>query len=159
MLFVLSFFFNNIIYITFVSIIIMAALIIFTSFNNNKNNNKIQKKQIGKIVTIEPLSNNVSSVIPVEKLIKDHMILEDISNSYNLCDQYINKPNDLEQHCKKLKSRECNAVNCCVLRNGTECVSGNDNGPIYHGTIDKPIHTEYYHHKNTCYPGKNECPE
>ena len=127
-----SFFFSNIISITFVTLFIFAALIIFTSFNPSTiPNSPPSKKQIGKVVTIE---------------------------TFGSCNQYKSTPDKLDKECKTLDKNSCNAVSCCVFLNGKECIAGDKHGPTYLGTEDNPTPIEYYYHKNTCYPGSGICP-
>ena len=48
---------------------------------------------------------------------------------------------------------------CCVLRNGTDCVPGDQHGPTFLTELGKEIKTLFFHHQGKCIPGRGSCPE
>ena len=99
--------------------------------NSNKN--------IGKVVTIEAMS--------------------DSSFAAAFCNEYKHNHTALEKNCNKMHHKECKRSTCCILLNGKKCVAGNAKGPIFFGHGDKPNINNYWHYKNTCYPGTGKCPQ
>jgi len=164
MLAIISFFFNNIISITVLTIIIFAALAISSYVNKSDTIAEVSSnKKISKIVTIESFTNDDDDNDDDDDDDDDNdndddTELPDKPFNHAFCEHYKSEPHKIEEHCNNLKSRECNATNCCIFVNDAKCVAGDKRGPTYHGTKDKPIHTEYYQYKNTCYSGEGSCP-
>ena len=160
-MFIITFFFNNLLAITILVISIFALLVIFSIFNHTDT--PTPTKSIEKVITIETFTPadgyNGLDVLPTEKY--DTNIGDNILNKpyeQTFYEQHQKNPHKLEQQCNKLNKDQCLVTSYCILRNGDDCVAGNKRGPTYHGTIDKPIHTEYYYHKNSCYNGNGTCP-
>lgn len=135
----IRFFKSNFLSIIILSLLILFLLVIFSIFNNkfSEINGSSSKKDIDKVVTIETMDSFDGA----------------------FCKKYKHKHEELEEQCNKLHKKECTSIGCCVLRNGTDCVAGSKQGPIYHGTEDNPINIDFYHFKNRCYKGKGECPD
>ena len=141
-----SFLKDNITSIIILTIVIFTLLVISAIYNPQVNDKDMDKnKSIGKIVTIEAL-------VPFEQGPTS------LPFASAFCDKYKHDPNELQKKCNKMSKKECTVPSCCVLLNGAECVAGDIHGPTFHGTTDNPIKTEYWYYKNTCYPGKGECP-
>lgn len=167
-MFILRFFFNNLLAITSLVISIFALLVIYSMLNHTDTTIPTKNiENIEKIITVEmftPVDGyNSKDILPSEKL--DHDIGDNISDNIQskpsdqtFYEQHHKTPQKLELQCNKLNKDQCVIPSHCVLRNGTDCVAGDKRGPTYHGTIDKPIHTEYYYSKNTCYNGSGSCP-
>jgi hypothetical protein len=66
----------------------------------------------------------------------------------DICDLYSRDMVKLNAKCQKLSAENCKIPSCCVLLNGTNCVAGNFNGPIF--TKDDSDYT-YYYNKEVCY--------
>lgn len=57
----------------------------------------------------------------------------------------------IDEKCKALSKENCNLPSCCILLNGTKCVSGDANGPTYLTDQGNAIDYYYYLHRNQCY--------
>lgn len=57
----------------------------------------------------------------------------------------------IDAKCKALSNDNCSIPSCCILLNGTKCVSGNVNGPTYLTDQGNQIDFYYYLYRNTCY--------
>jgi hypothetical protein len=82
---------------------------------------------------------------------------KDLSYSYesSFCRVGDNDLDDINKRCKKLNSKKCKTVDCCVLLNGAKCVAGNKQGPSFED--DKSTAgDDYYYFKNKCY---GKCPK
>ena len=142
-------------------IFILILLLMFCSFNkfdispsNNQCNTQFNyinfKNRLGlNIEGFELSSKNENTSLPISVN----------SRTSAFCDEHKSNPSVLEEHCSQLSPEACHIPSCCVLRDATHCVAGNHLGPIYHGTDDNPIHTEFYHHRGKCKNGRDECPE
>ena len=71
--------------------------------------------------------------------------------SDGFCKSYTDKFS-LNNQCSTLTAENCNQTSCCVLLNGSKCVSGDAKGPTFQ--VDergKDIDYSYYSYKNECY--------
>lgn len=159
-MFIITFFFNNLLAITILVISIFALLVIFSIYNHTDK--PVSSKRIEKIITVETFTPvdgyNSFDILPAEKYDENINNIQNKLPEQTFYEQYQKTPHKLEQQCNKLNKNECAIPSYCVLRNGIDCVAGDKRGPTYHGTVDKPIHTEYYYHRNTCYNGIGTCP-
>jgi len=77
--------------------------------------------------------------------------LAPLANSESLCSQYSSQPMVLNEKCNSLTETNCNVTSCCVWLNGTSCVAGDSNGPIFRTTKGKPIDIKKYSFENKLY--------
>jgi hypothetical protein len=85
----------------------------------------------------------------------DEEILRITSSERAFCDKYKQQPHLLEEKCKDFPINICKNMNCCVLLNDRNCVSGNSNGPIYTTNDDgSRINVNNYYYENKCYGDK-----
>lgn len=73
------------------------------------------------------------------------------------CQYNKNFPNKIEEKCKELPPDVCSSTDCCVLLNGTNCVSGNEYGATNKTNYSDFImgDVEYWYYKGKCY---GNCP-
>jgi len=57
----------------------------------------------------------------------------------------------IDEKCKALSKENCNLPSCCILLNGTKCVSGDATGPTYLTDQGNAIDYYYYLYRNKCY--------
>ena len=75
-----------------------------------------------------------------------------VNNASSFCRKTNDSIDDLEQRCKKLDGYSCNQVDCCVLLNGTKCVSGGSSGPNFgwtkpNGQQRSKTKSDFYYYK------------
>jgi hypothetical protein len=58
---------------------------------------------------------------------------------------------NLDKKCQELSAENCNLTDCCVLLNGTKCVAGNYNGPLFLTENGVKVDQKYYYYKDICY--------
>ena len=138
------FFMDNIIAIIILTLILYILIVLFSLYNEDLN--KIlpepSDEKIGKIVTVEGFditNTDTTNDLPNK------------SPETSFCELYSMVPGNLELKCNNFNERSCNIPSCCVWRNGNKCVAGDKLGPTFHGTVESPISTKFYHHKNVCY--------
>ena len=69
----------------------------------------------------------------------------------NFCKTYANDNDTINSKCSKLSNNSCKYPKCCVLLNGTKCVAGNANGPLFLTDNGLKVDYDYYLYKNKCY--------
>lgn len=76
----------------------------------------------------------------------------------SFCTSTPNDKSELERKCGKLTKSNCKTMDCCVLLNGTKCVTGDEHGPTFASDhkSDKPG-DDYWYYKRDCYG--NTCPK
>lgn len=79
-----------------------------------------------------------------------------VGNYSSFCLKTSNNLDDLEKRCGKLEPHSCKRVDCCVLLNGTKCVSGGRSGPNFgwkhpNGDSRPQRMNDYYYYKNKVY--------
>jgi hypothetical protein len=73
------------------------------------------------------------------------------------CTSTPNDKSELERKCKKLTDKNCENISCCVLLNGTKCVTGDQHGPTFESDHRSTTPgDDYWYYKKSCYGGK--CP-
>jgi hypothetical protein len=116
----------------------------------NENNERIDWKNVyvnqnSKMFTV--IQNPTTSIAKLfgRKGILDSDFKEDI------CTKYAGDYDTIDKKCNKLSSKNCKIPDCCVLLNGTKCVAGNIDGPIFLTENGKDIDQLYYLHKDQCF--------
>lgn len=167
---------ENIFNILFVTIFMFGSVYLINRYNLDMDFNK--NGTLNRTVTIEGLENNenvvdendvdavkkMNEIDPEEenkKKMKEIDNLSDLStdSSTSFCDKYKSNPMELDNKCRGLTEKSCNATDCCVFINGETCVSGDATGNTFHTepNSDKDINVKYYYHKGKCYG--DECPK
>jgi hypothetical protein len=70
--------------------------------------------------------------------------------SDGFCQSYTD-PVELNNACSSLSTENCNQTDCCIVLNGSKCVAGNAEGPMYQTENGNDIDYAYYSYKNQCY--------
>ena len=73
----------------------------------------------------------------------------------DFCNKYNNKPETINEMCKKMSITNCKIPSCCVLLDGKKCVAGNTNGPLFLTDDGKDVDYIFYTNKNKCYGNCN----
>ena len=101
-------------------------------------------------------NKNTLKVIP--KPITDEIVSLSSSNNFlespfreDVCEKYIGDYDTIQKKCEQLSVESCKIPACCVLLNGSKCVAGNINGPIFLTEDGKNIDYKYFYNKNECY--------
>jgi hypothetical protein len=71
--------------------------------------------------------------------------LEEITGK-SLCSIYSSNPSELNDKCGSLTEKNCNLTSCCVWLNGSQCVAGGANGPIFRTNKGKDIPVDKYYY-------------
>jgi hypothetical protein len=69
----------------------------------------------------------------------------------DICKTYAGNAEMIQEKCKKLSPENCKIPSCCVLIKGSQCVAGNQFGPIFASENGVDIDFSYFYHKNKCY--------
>ena len=86
---------------------------------------------------------------------RDSILMPNLNN--NFCNVNSNNLVELNTNCNGLPEATCKNTPCSVLVNGTQCMAGNNGGPLMNTDSEgNPIEIDYYYYMNQCY-GKN-CP-
>jgi hypothetical protein len=116
----------------------------------NENNNKIDWRHV-----YVNDSSKVFAVIPNPSTSIDdlygHKGLLNSDFKEDICTKYIGDLKTINKKCKQLSATNCKIPDCCVLLNGTKCVSGNINGPTFLTENGKSVDQLYFYHKDKCY--------
>jgi hypothetical protein len=98
----------------------------------------------------EPSKESVHAAKPAEDM--------NVNSKGSFCTSTANDKSELERKCGKLTKSNCKDIKCCVLLNGTKCVTGDAHGPTFESDhkSDKPG-DDYWYYKKDCY-GKS-CPK
>ena len=69
------------------------------------------------------------------------------------CTQYKNQPDKMEEACKNIDINKCASNSCCVLLGGSNCVSGNESGPINKTNYGDIFirNKDFYYYQGKCY--------
>ena len=103
------------------------------------------------------LDNTRKNIITVTPMPRKPDILVDtcstkglIHSSFkkDMCNAYAGNYAMLNAKCQELSIENCKIPSCCVLLNGTSCVAGNKNGPIF---TNSDTDFKYYYNKHKCY--------
>ena len=140
------FIFNNFFSIMFLTILLFGTLIIF-SFLNDKFKN------------IPPYSEDTTDT---DNKILKQINVETFTNEMSgksFCSTFQSFPTQLREKCNDLGKNGCHIPPCCVLRNGTDCVPGDQHGPTFLTELGKEIKTLFFNHQGKCIPGRGSCPE
>jgi hypothetical protein len=73
------------------------------------------------------------------------------------CTSYKNNPNKLEEMCRSTDKNKCGSTSCCVLLGGSNCVSGNENGPYVKANYSDIFirNKDFYYFQGKCYGNCN----
>ena len=101
-------------------------------------------------------NNNILNVIPKDptpEIISFSRPSNFLESAFreDVCEKYRNDYNTLEEKCNNLSPENCKVPSCCVLLNGSKCVAGDMNGPIFLTEEGITIDYQYYYNKNKCY--------
>jgi hypothetical protein len=126
---------------------------ITTDIMNNNNYDKIPWDDI----RVDALKKNRITLAP--RIKKPYILIDACSTNStvnsdfkeDVCELYAGNYEVINAKCEKLSGENCKIPSCCVLLNGTKCVAGNQNGPIY-----KDMDYKYYVNKNNCYGNCNQ---
>ena len=136
---------NNVTAIIILSLIIFTLLVIFASLNDNFKDvapyDSTPPKQKGKVVTVEAFENTTKGA------------LHNLSLPQAFCQQHQSRPHELEAQCNLLSPKACEIPSCCVLRNGKDCVAGDQRGPTFLGE-----RTNFFIIEGHCKNGRGVCP-
>jgi hypothetical protein len=116
----------------------------------NENNNKIDWRNVfvnndSKIFAVIPNPSTSIDELYGRKGFLNSEFKEDI------CTKYIGNMNAIDQKCRQLSATNCKIPDCCVLLNGTKCVSGDIHGPTFLTENGKKVDQLYFYHKDKCY--------
>jgi len=68
------------------------------------------------------------------------------------CENHRGSSNTLDDDCRKLTQRNCNATSCCVFTSENKCVAGGQGGPTFNSDAKgKTKNLDYYYYQNKCY--------
>ena len=69
------------------------------------------------------------------------------------CRSYKNNPDKLEEMCRSTNKNKCGSTSCCVLLGGSNCVSGNENGPYMKANYSDVFirNKDFYYFQGKCY--------
>jgi len=69
------------------------------------------------------------------------------------CTSYKNNPDKLEEICRSTDKNKCGSTSCCVLLGGSNCVSGNENGPTMKANYSDVFirNKDFYYFQGKCY--------
>jgi len=69
------------------------------------------------------------------------------------CTFYKDNPDKLEEVCKSTDKNKCGSTSCCVLLGGSNCVSGNENGPTMKANYSDVFirNKDFYYFQGKCY--------
>jgi len=69
------------------------------------------------------------------------------------CQHYKNNPDKLEEICRSTDKNKCGSTSCCVLLGGSNCVSGNKNGPYVKSNYSDVFirNKDFYYFEGKCY--------
>lgn len=112
-----------------------------------------------KSVYIDSKNNNNKNTLKViPKPMTDEIVSLSSSNNFlespfreDVCEKYIGDYDKIQKKCEQLSVETCKIPECCVLLNGTKCVAGDVNGPIFLTEDGKNIDYKYFYNKNQCY--------
>ena len=129
-------------------VMIFAILILLNLFDINFD--FFKNTSLGKVVTIESMESMEST--ESTKFDKNDVMGDLKFHSFdneNYCD--LNKdPKVVEEYCNlMLDKAKCTKQKCCVWANDKQCISGDKDGPTYHGSSEKNMTTyNSYIHKD-----------
>ena len=105
----------------------------------------------------EGMTNDVST--PDKKSVHEASPSSELNTSPKdaFCTSTPNDKSELERKCGKLTRNTCKDMDCCVLLNGSKCVTGDKYGPTF--ADDKPeakAGDDYRYYKKACF---GKCPD
>jgi hypothetical protein len=106
-------------------------------------------------VYVDDTSKTVLNVLPrPNNSIMDPYGRKGILNSEfkeDICKKYVSDTKKKNEKCKELSTENCKLTDCCILLNGTKCVAGSMNGPIFLTEDGVEVDQRYFFYKETCY--------
>ena len=163
---IISFLYENYIYIVTI-IAIVLSLLVYISFNKIEMDKVIDKKVV-QTVTVETFINgindNVNSDIPDKNILfqstpytetasEDKEL--DFNGANSFCENYRGQSGELNKACDNLTNENCKSSSCCVLvqgSNGNKCMAGAADGPTYKKDVDgNLISIDSYYYKEKQY--------
>jgi hypothetical protein len=80
-------------------------------------------------------------------------IKDTASIAAGFCKHYKNNPDKLEEICRTTEPNKCGSTSCCVLLGGSQCVSGNENGPFMKANYSDIFirNKDFYYFQGKCY--------
>ena len=84
-------------------------------------------------------------------------IKDSASIAAGFCKHYKDNPDKLEEICRSTDPNKCGSTSCCVLLGGSQCVSGNENGPYMKANYSDIFirNKDFYYFQGKCYGNCN----
>ena len=84
-------------------------------------------------------------------------IKDSASMEAGFCKHYKDNPDKLEEICRSTDKNKCGSTSCCVLLGGSQCVSGNENGPYMKANYSDIFirNKDFYYFQGKCYGNCN----
>ena len=127
---------------------------IATDIIDGNANQEIDWKNV--YIDTSKTNNNILNVIPKDptseiiSFSRPNNFLESAFKE-DVCEKYRNDYNTLQEKCINLTPENCKIPSCCVLLNGSKCVAGDMNGPLFLTEGGRTVDYQYYYNKNKCY--------